>query len=179
MFVEIERQETNAEIQPFEKFTWKIENFSYLTNLKKIYSQPFVLGSNQWRIVLYPTGNKRKNAVNDISIYLQALEMANESEGWSRDVKVKLVVFNQLNTNMTIIRENNHDYNAKEDNRGFASFMSLTELHNPKKGFIVKDACIVGAEVLVSKSSREKQRLRGSEAEKLMLSGSEHAGSER
>jgi hypothetical protein len=56
------------------------------------------------RIVLYPTGNKRKNAVNDISIYLQALEMANESEGWSRDVKVKLVVFNQLNTNMTIIR---------------------------------------------------------------------------
>ncbi|WJX79653.1 hypothetical protein P8452_62757 [Trifolium repens] len=158
-FVEIERQETNAEIQPFEKFTWKIENFSYLTNLKKIYSQsqPFVLGSYLWRIVLYPTGNKRKDAVDDLSIYLQALETANESEGWSRDVKVKLVVFNQLNTNMTIIRENKHDYNAKEDNRGFASFMSLTELHNPEKGFIVKDACIVGAEVLVSKSSCEKQ----------------------
>jgi hypothetical protein len=60
-----------------------------------------------------------------------------------------------------ILPENNHDYNAKEDNRGFASFMSLTELHNPKKGFIVKDACIVGAEVLVSKSSREKQVSQG------------------
>jgi hypothetical protein len=48
--------------------------------------------------------NKRKDAVDDLSIYLQALETADESEGWSRDVKVKLVVFNQLNTNMTIIR---------------------------------------------------------------------------
>jgi hypothetical protein len=56
-----------------------------------------------------------------------------------------------------ILPENKHDYNAKEDKRGFASFMSLTELHNPEKGFIVKDACIVGADVLVSKSSCEKQ----------------------
>jgi hypothetical protein len=27
--------------------------------------------------------------------------------------------------------------------------MSLAQLHDPDKGFIVKDACIVGAEVLV------------------------------
>jgi hypothetical protein len=35
--------------------------------------------------------------------------------------------------------------------------MSLTELRNPENGFIVKGVCIVGAEVFVSKSNREKQ----------------------
>jgi hypothetical protein len=37
-------------------------------------------------------------------MYLEAVKTANMSEGWSRDVKFKLVVFNQLNTNMTITK---------------------------------------------------------------------------
>ncbi|GAU17574.1 hypothetical protein TSUD_341180 [Trifolium subterraneum] len=151
------QQEINVEIQPSEIFTWKIENFSKLNNVKKIYSDHFILGSYLWRIFLYPKGNEKKDAVNQLSIYLEAVETANESEGWSRDVKIKLVVFNQLNTNMTIKKGGKHGYNAKEICYGFPSFMNLTELHNPEKGFIVKDTCIVGAEVFVSKSSREKQ----------------------
>ncbi|GAU17575.1 hypothetical protein TSUD_341190 [Trifolium subterraneum] len=153
----MERREINVEIQPFETFTWKIENFSNLKNVKKIKSGSFILGGYLWRIVLFPKGNKKKRANNRLSIYLEALETANESEGWSRDTKFKLVVFNQLNTNMTIIRESKHDYNAKEVSWGCASFMSLTELRNPENGFIVKGVCIVGAQVFVSKSNREKQ----------------------
>ncbi|GAU17570.1 hypothetical protein TSUD_341140 [Trifolium subterraneum] len=41
------------------------------------------------------------------------------------------------------------------NNWGFASFTSLTELG--EKGFLEKDACIVGAEVFVCKSTHEKR----------------------
>jgi hypothetical protein len=53
------------------------------------------------RICLYPRGYKVDNY---LSIFLEAVETANMSKGWSRDVKFKLLVFNQLNTNMTITK---------------------------------------------------------------------------
>ncbi|CAJ2632159.1 unnamed protein product [Trifolium pratense] len=35
--------------------------------------------------------------------------------------------------------------------------MTLTELHNPNNGFLVKDTCIIGVEVFVRKSTHEKR----------------------
>ncbi|PNX68785.1 ubiquitin carboxyl-terminal hydrolase 12-like protein, partial [Trifolium pratense] len=95
----MERQESSTEI--FEKFTWKIENFSRL-NADKICSEPFILCGYPWRIRLHPKGNKNKDVVDHLSIYLEAMQTANMSEGWRRDVKFKLIVFNQIDTNGTI-----------------------------------------------------------------------------
>jgi hypothetical protein len=44
-FVEMELQESITEI--FEKFTWKIHNFSRL-NADKMYSEPFVINGYPW-----------------------------------------------------------------------------------------------------------------------------------
>ncbi|KAK2418618.1 MATH domain and coiled-coil domain-containing protein [Trifolium repens] len=147
----MEHQEMKVEI--FEKFTWKIENFSHL-NAKELYSDPIVLGGYPWRILLFPKGN---DVDNSLSIYFEAMQTANMSKGWSRDVKFKLLVFNQLDKNIAVIRETNHELNASQNNWGFHSFMSLAELHDPNKGFIVNDACIVGAEVLVCNVKHENQ----------------------
>jgi hypothetical protein len=54
------------------------------------------------------------------------------------------------------LSESNHKFNASEDSWGFESLMTLADLHDPNKGFIVKDACIVGVEVFVCRSSHEK-----------------------
>lgn len=54
------------------------------------------------------------------------------------------------------LSESNHKLNASEDSWGFESFMTVAELHDPNKGFILKDACVVGVELFVSKSSHEK-----------------------
>lgn len=54
-FVEVEHQETSVEI--FEKFTWKIENFSRL-NVEKIYSESLVVGGCAWSFLLYQQGTK-------------------------------------------------------------------------------------------------------------------------
>jgi hypothetical protein len=42
----MDHQEPSGEI--FEKFTWKIANFSQLNNVDKIHSEPFVLGGYPW-----------------------------------------------------------------------------------------------------------------------------------
>ncbi|XP_045794341.1 MATH domain and coiled-coil domain-containing protein At3g58370-like [Trifolium pratense] len=151
---------SNTEI--FEKFTWKIENFSRW-NVDEIYSEPFILGGYPWRIQLLPKGYAYKKEEVDedendyLSIYLEAVKTTNMAEGWSRYVKYKLVIFNQLNSNRTISEEGKQDFNAAEGGVwGFPSFMTLTELHDPEMGFIVKDACIIGAEVFVFKSTLEK-----------------------
>ncbi|CAK8544216.1 unnamed protein product [Lathyrus sativus] len=69
--------------EKFEKFIWKVENFSHLI-IDHIYSEPFVLGGYPWRIILYPSGICY---CNYLSIHLEAMQTANMSEGWSRDVK--------------------------------------------------------------------------------------------
>jgi hypothetical protein len=56
-----------------------------------------------------------------------------------------------------ILPEAKNIFNNEAGGWGFNSFMNFTWLSNPEYGYIVKDTCIVGAEVFVSKSSREKQ----------------------
>ncbi|KAI5425168.1 MATH domain and coiled-coil domain-containing protein At3g58340 [Lathyrus oleraceus] len=148
----MENLETSVEI--FEKFRWTIENFSKL-NVKNIYSEPFVAGGYPWRIILYSSGN---NVDRIISIYLEAVKTTNMSEGWSRHAKYKLTVFNQLDSNLTCTRESSlEEFNEHKLNLGYHTFLPLDELDDPEEGFVVKDTCIIGAEVFVSKSTNETQ----------------------
>ncbi|CAK8544212.1 unnamed protein product [Lathyrus sativus] len=147
----MEHEQSN--VGKFKKFTWKVENFSRLKS-NEVRSKPFILGGYPWRILLFPKGN---NVGNNLSIYLEVVKTANMSEGWRRDVKFKLHVFNQVDAKMTVTKESKHDFNACQRNDwGFTSFMTLTDLHDAEEGFIVKDTCIVGAEVFVCKSTHEK-----------------------
>jgi hypothetical protein len=47
-------------------------------------------------------------------------------------------------------------FKSSKKSWGFASFISLAELHDPNNGFIVNDVCIVGVEICVCKSRYEK-----------------------
>ncbi|CAK8544218.1 unnamed protein product [Lathyrus sativus] len=141
-----------ANIEKIEKYTWKIENFSCL-NTDEVFSEPFVLGGYQWIIGLSPKGEDGSG--DYLSIYLEVVETANMSKGWSRDVKFRLSLLNQLD-NIIFAEEYSHGFKEGVESCGFESFITLDELHDPKKGFILKDACIVGAEVYVCKSTHVK-----------------------
>ncbi|KAM1027227.1 hypothetical protein ACFX2A_041017 [Malus domestica] len=47
--------------------------------------------------------------------------------------------------------ETQHQFNARESDWGFTSFMPLGELYDPSRGYIVNDRCIVEADVAVRK----------------------------
>ncbi|GAU17571.1 hypothetical protein TSUD_341150 [Trifolium subterraneum] len=147
-------EQEQSSVEKFEKFTWKVENFSRLKT-DEVYSEPFVIGGYPWKLCLLPKDGDEDDC---LALYLEVVKTSNMSKGWSRDVKFKLLVVNQFDTNRTITEDfGDCVFNASGPCRGFGDFMKLDELNDPKKGFIVGDACIVGAEVYVCKSTNEKQ----------------------
>ncbi|XP_020672850.1 ubiquitin carboxyl-terminal hydrolase 13 isoform X4 [Dendrobium catenatum] len=140
---------TMAENQPVEdpptsRFTWTIENFSRL-NTKKLYSEIFIVGGYKWRILIFPKGNN----VDHLSMYLDVADSGTLPYGWSRNAQFSLAVCNQIHNKFTIRKDTQHQFNARESDWGFTSFMPLGDLYDPIKGYLVNDTCVIEAEVAV------------------------------
>ncbi|KAF2299936.1 hypothetical protein GH714_006243 [Hevea brasiliensis] len=113
---------------PF-RFTWRINNFSKLTE-KKLYSEVFCAGGCNWRLLIFPKGNN----VDFLSIYLAVADSTTLPQGWSRDAKFSLAVVNQFNNTSTVRKDTKHVFNALEDDWGFTSFIPLSKVKNPAEG---------------------------------------------
>ncbi|KAJ8446165.1 hypothetical protein Cgig2_015936 [Carnegiea gigantea] len=136
----------SAEDPQTSRFTWKIENFSRL-NVKKLYSDVFVVGGYKWRILIFPKGNN----VDYLSMYLDVADSASLPYGWSRYAQFSLAVVNQIHNKYSVRKDTQHQFNARESDWGFTSFMPLSELYDPSRGYLVNDTVVVEAEVAVRK----------------------------
>ncbi|KAA8544398.1 hypothetical protein F0562_022410 [Nyssa sinensis] len=141
----------NLENQPVEdpqisRFTWRIVNFSRL-NMKKHYSEIFIVGGYEWRILIFPKGNN----VDLLSMYLDVADSTTLPYGWSRYAQFSFTVINQNHNKYSVRQCTQHQFNAEEADWGFTSFMPLGELYDPDRGYLVNDTCIVEAEVSVHK----------------------------
>ncbi|KAK8662166.1 hypothetical protein V6N13_091753 [Hibiscus sabdariffa] len=123
------------------KFRWIIKNFSSTTD-EKLYSEDFTAEGNKWRILICPKGNKGDHL--SICLGVGVADSATLPSGWRR-FGVALIDQNDRKTSITKVAT--CVFNAKEVDWGFTSFLSLTELHNPLKGYLVNDACLVEAYV--------------------------------
>ncbi|KMZ60441.1 hypothetical protein ZOSMA_59G00010 [Zostera marina] len=133
-----------VEDPPSSRFTWLIENFSRMT-VKKHYSDSFVVGGFKWRVLIFPKGNN----MDQLSMYLDVADSASLPYGWSRYALFSLAVVNQIHSKYTIRKDTHHQFNARESDWGFTSFMPLCDLYDPTRGYLVNDTCIVEAEVTV------------------------------
>ncbi|KAJ0469972.1 putative ubiquitinyl hydrolase 1 [Helianthus annuus] len=127
-------------------FTWRIENFSRLTN-KKLYSDPFVAGGHKWRVLIFPKGNN----VDHLSMYLDVADSSSLPYGWSRYAQFSLAVVNQVHSKFTVKKDTQHQFHARESDWGFTSFMPLSDLYDPSRGYLINDTCIIEADVAVRK----------------------------
>ncbi|KAG8655713.1 hypothetical protein MANES_04G063756v8 [Manihot esculenta] len=129
---------------PF-KFTWRINNFSTLT--QKVYSEVFYAGGCQWCLSVYPKGNK----VDYLSIYLEVADSTSLAQGWSRDAKFSLAVINQINNSLTVRRggDAQNVFKAFYTNWGYTSFIPLSKIKNSAEGYLVGDTLILEVEILV------------------------------
>ncbi|KAK9075087.1 hypothetical protein SSX86_003406 [Deinandra increscens subsp. villosa] len=135
-----------ADDPPSARFTWTIENFSRLIG-KKLYSDVFFVGGYKWRVLIFPKGNN----VDHLSMYLDVADSTTLPYGWSRYAQFSLAVVNQMHSKLTIRKDTQHQFNARESDWGFTSFMPLGELYEPSRGYLVNDTCIVEADVAVRK----------------------------
>ncbi|EMS52242.1 Ubiquitin carboxyl-terminal hydrolase 12 [Triticum urartu] len=140
----VENQPT--EDTPISRFTWTIDNLSRV-NTKKLYSETFVVGGYKWRVLIFPRGNN----VEFLSMYLDVADSAVLPYGWTRYAQFSLSVVNQIHNKFTIRKETQHQFSARESDWGFTSFMPLSELYNPSRGYLVNDTCVIEAEVAVCK----------------------------
>ncbi|XP_016486549.2 ubiquitin C-terminal hydrolase 12 isoform X1 [Nicotiana tabacum] len=130
------------------QFTWTIDNFSRL-NVKKLYSEVFNVGGYKWRILIFPKGNK----VDCLSIYLDVADSASLPYGWSKYAQFSLAVHNQIQNKFTVRKDTQHQFNEREKDWGFTSFMLLSDLCHPEKGYIMDDTVIIEADVAVRKAN--------------------------
>ncbi|XP_071690524.1 ubiquitin C-terminal hydrolase 12-like [Rutidosis leptorrhynchoides] len=128
------------------RFTWHIENFSRQSG-KKLYSDPFVVGGYKWRVLIFPKGNN----VEHLSMYLDVADAVTLPYGWSRYAQFSLAVVNQMHSKYTIRKDTQHQFHTRESDWGFTSFMPLSELYDPSKGYLMNDTCIIEADVAVRK----------------------------
>ncbi|XP_043711899.1 ubiquitin C-terminal hydrolase 12 isoform X2 [Telopea speciosissima] len=133
-----------VEDPPSSRFTWTIDNFTRL-NAKKHYSEIFFVGGYKWRVLIFPKGNN----VDHLSMYLDVADSVNLPYGWSRYAQFSLAVINQIHNKYTVRKDTQHQFNARESDWGFTSFMPLSELYDPGRGYLVNDTVIVEAEVAV------------------------------
>ncbi|KVI06231.1 hypothetical protein Ccrd_015416, partial [Cynara cardunculus var. scolymus] len=152
---------------PSARFTWTIENFSRL-NAKKLYSDVFFVGGYKWRVLIFPKGNN----VDHLSMYLDVADSSTLPYGWSRYAQFSLAVVNQIHNKFTIRKavaqtsakltpkkilvstvpgNTQHQFNSRESDWGFTSFMPLSDLYDPSRGYLLNDTCIVEADVTVRK----------------------------
>nr|GEW58681.1 ubiquitin carboxyl-terminal hydrolase 12-like [Tanacetum cinerariifolium] len=131
---------------PSAMFMWTIENFSRLTG-KKLYSDVFVVGGYKWRVLIFPKGNN----VDHLSMYLDVADSTELPYGWSRYAQFSLAVVNQIHSKFTMRKDTKHQFNARETDWGFTSFMPLSELYDPSKGYLLNDTSPT--------ASRENERL--------------------
>ncbi|KAL6585578.1 CSN-associated deubiquitinating enzyme Ubp12 [Orobanche minor] len=138
--------DNQATDEPQPSYIWKIENFSRL-NTKKLYSDVFFVGGYKWRVLVFPKGNN----VEFLSMYLDVADSATLPYGWNRYAQFSLSVVNQFDSTFTIKKDTHHQFNQRESDWGFTSFMPLSDLYDPKKGYLVNDTFIVEANVAVRK----------------------------
>ncbi|WRX12710.1 MATH/TRAF domain - like 6 [Theobroma cacao] len=122
-------------------FTWKVENFSRL-EAKKMYSETVDLGGYKWRLLVFP--NK-----DHLSIFLDVAASENLPDNWSVCPLFTLTVVNQIDKRYSVNKDTYHEFNERDHDWGFNCFMPLTEVYNPRTGYLVDDTCIIQVEISI------------------------------
>ncbi|KAK8999168.1 hypothetical protein V6N11_070345 [Hibiscus sabdariffa] len=123
------------------KVTWRIQNFSSFKKDQMLRSENISVDGNKWRIDVYPKGNN----VDHLSIFLTAADSATLPSGWTRFAQYGLAVIDQTDRRNSIARVLTYEFNARDSSWGYPSFLALNELEDPKRGYLINDACLVEA----------------------------------
>lgn len=144
---------------PSIKHVWRIENFSKLGS-KCCDSQVFSSGDQKWKIQLYPKGRRHGTgshlavylALADVTILFPGSKVPADSTVLTPSSKIyaefTLRLLDQVQARH-IAGKANFWFSASDQESGWARYVSFSYLNNPSNGCLVKDVCLVEAEVTV------------------------------
>lgn len=119
------------------------KDFSTLSG--RVLSEPFQAGGYTWQLLCFPRGNNSNPQC--VSLYL-AVPEEDQHLGWARSATFRLILLSR--TGPAHVKESQHTFTAQANDWGFTSFISLTEVHDPTRGFLEGDEMVVKVEVSVT-----------------------------
>ncbi|KAI3896472.1 hypothetical protein MKX03_014619 [Papaver bracteatum] len=129
-----------SELSSSSKFNWTIENFSKLNAHDGAYSDVFSVGCFKWKARIYPKGDSR--VYDQLSLFLCPVNLTR-----SLITEFRFAVTSQTDRNNRVTKDIKYEFPENGLGRGWSSFMSLSELHNPDKGYLLNDTCVIKVEV--------------------------------
>ncbi|KAL5564628.1 hypothetical protein UlMin_027792 [Ulmus minor] len=148
---------------PPTHYTLKIQSFSLLNKntIDKFESAAFEAGGYEWKLVIYPNENKRKNVKENISVYLAMAAAESLQKRWEVHAVLRLFLLDQNNDNYMVLQDvmgKERQFHRMKLEWGFDEFIPLKTFNNCANGFLVDDTCVFGVEVFVCKERGREKR---------------------
>ncbi|KAK2650736.1 hypothetical protein Ddye_018225 [Dipteronia dyeriana] len=125
------------------KYVWKIENFSKL-HADNYFSEVFSAGGHKWKIELYPKGSTSAKG-SHLALFLYSVDLTPDSKVYT---DYTLRILDQLHAKHISFKAD-RCFIGSSTAWGWLKFVSLSYLNDPTNGCLVKDVCVVEAEVNV------------------------------
>lgn len=133
--------ETEDQARSEKEFTFKIENFSKMS--QQHLSPPHYIRSLPWKIMAVP---RIQDSVRYLGFFLQC-NAENESTNWTCHASAELRILPQKPIGEPFSRKINHLFHSKENDWGFSHFMAWEEILNPDKGYCFNDTVVLEVHV--------------------------------
>lgn len=130
--------DTHHEVTDQLVFKWNIESWSETLTQQRAWSPAFACGGQQWRVLIFPNGNK---TVGTISAFLESLDAAsNTDDEWHICASFVIGMCNYKND--AILQksaEASHRYTSSDTDWGFSVMFNHSALHESDQGAILED----------------------------------------
>ncbi|KAJ4701064.1 Ubiquitin carboxyl-terminal hydrolase 12 [Melia azedarach] len=145
---------------PPTHYTVKVQSFSLLlkNSIDKYESGEFEAGGYKWKLMLYPSGNTKKNVTDHISVYIAMSDTSSLQLGWEVYAVFRLFMLDQNRDKYFILEDGTGKekrFHALKLEWGFDRFISLKVFNDASNGYLLEDTCAFGAEVFVRKERRK------------------------
>lgn len=181
------RKLTSRDADHAGRFLWRIEHFTRLKDLLKrrrlgglcIKSRRFAVGGRDCRLIVYPRGQSQPPTFLSMFLEVSDPRGASAPADWTAFVSHRLSVVNQRAgagggsdpAERSVSKESQNRYSRAAKDWGWREFISLTALFDADAGYLVGDAVVFCAEVLVLRESAESRSMPLSSAEAAHLLG--------
>ncbi|OVA13543.1 MATH [Macleaya cordata] len=135
---------------PPTHYSFKIKSYSLIQKFERHISPVFEEGGFKWNLCFYPNGKKNEGGEGHISIYLRIADTDYLSPGWKVKAFFRLLLLDQISGKyLTLGDTHERCFHAMNKEQGFARFIRLKTFLNTERGYLIDDACKIGAEVFV------------------------------
>ncbi|XP_073389362.1 uncharacterized protein [Physcomitrium patens] len=127
---------------------WTISQFAKM-KARALWSRYFEVGGYDCRLLVYPRGDSQA-LPGYLSIYLQVTDpRGSSSSKWDCFASYRLCVVNQKDETKSVQRNSWHRFSGKKKSHGWCDFTPSSTVLDGKGGFVVNEAVLITAEILV------------------------------